>query len=142
MRWINIDPIQAVDALLLTGDGAADRLDAALSQKPSFARTLPKAQGEGWAAVFARTLPGEREAMIPSIGGALPLYEAERGWYFPVGLQLDAPADMVPELLQYLAEEADLRPPAILTPRDDGRIDAYPVRLFHPSEQAAGAMAG
>ncbi len=135
MQWRKVEPVHAVNALLLTGDDASASMKLELSEKPAFLRGLPTAHGDGWAAVFAGSLPQEREAMVPRIKDARPLYEAESGWFLPVGCEFAVPDDLKTELLERLARQTGFRPPVIIVPRFDAQdtisstLDAYPVRL-------------
>ena len=135
MRWEIVDPIQPIDAMLVRGSEAAAKLAAAMEGKAAFQRGLPIALGEGWAALFARPLPGESEAMAPRIDDAICLFEAQKGWFFPVGCALAVPDDLANDLLQRVASEAGVPPPAIIVPRfGEGQkvssaVDIYPVRL-------------
>ena len=137
MHWRRVDPVQAVDALLLIGDEASARLDAALLAKPAFARSLPFAVGVDWAALFGRPLQGEDQPVLPRIAGAIPLYRAQPGWWFPVGSALDVPDSAQAELLKDFARHAGWAPPVIIVPRFGSRsfscdVDAYPVHLRDP----------
>lgn len=117
MHWRRVDPVQAVDALLLTGEDAGERLADSLAGKPAFVRGLPVAVGENWAAIFARPLPGEDQPALPRLPMACPLYRAQPGWWFAVGSELAAPPAVQAELLQHFAGEAGLAPPLIIVPR-------------------------
>ena len=134
MHWRQDDPVQGVDALLLTGVGAAERLRAALDRRAEFVRNLPVASGAGWAAIFARAMPGENDTMLPRLDGARPLYSAGEGWWFPVGTELAVPPHAQATLLRHFAKISGFSPPVIVVPRfgnrpTSGDVDVYPVFL-------------
>lgn len=134
MHWRRVDRVQAVGALLLTGTDAPARLTEALAGKPAFLRDLPRAMGEGWAALFARALPGEEQPALLRLPGALALYEARPGWWFAVGSELAVPPGVQDELLRAFGQSVGLAPPLIVVPRfDDAElsrdVDVYPVQL-------------
>lgn len=140
MDWHKVDPVQEVTALLLTVPEAAQQLDALLAGKPQFLRQLPRANGEGWAAVFARPIAGENAPMLPNIPRALALYEVQAGWWFPTGTRLDVPDTARGELLQAFASDAGFVPPAIVVPRFDGETRSRMVDVY-PVEPRAAALA-
>ncbi|WP_299192130.1 hypothetical protein [uncultured Erythrobacter sp.] len=110
-------------------------METALEGKSPLIRSLPAARGDGWAAIFAGTLPGTSDPIVPRIAGALSLYQAQPGWYFPVGSELAVPDDMKAQLLGRLAQETGFRSPAIIVPRFaaeeavSSEVDIYPVHL-------------
>lgn len=139
MHWRRVDRVQAVGALLLTGAEAPERLAESLAGKPAFLRDLPQAIGEDWAALFARPLPGEEQPMLPRLPGALALYEARPGWWFPVGSELAVPQGVQDELLQAFAQNTGLAPPLIVVPsfgdaETSRDVDVFEVHLRVPAK--------
>lgn len=137
MHWHRVDPVQAVDALLLEGADAPVRLAALLASKPPAVRDLPVAFGEDWAAIFAQPVLDESERILPRITGAQALYRAAEGWWFPVGCELAIPRHAQAELLAHFAQVRDLAPPLIAIPRfgPDGlavSADILPIRRLAP----------
>jgi hypothetical protein len=133
MRWRRTDPVQTVGALILVGPGAVERLAEALAGKAAAFSSLAVARGEAWAAVFAGPPPEDPggEPILPRITGAEPLYEAEPGWWLPVGLALNAPDHLGPVLWRALGEHYGLAPPAIVAPRlEPGAEDADSADLY------------
>lgn len=141
MRWRRVDPVHAVDALLLIGTEAPRRLAEGLAGKPAFMRGLPTAIGENWAALFARPLPDEELPALPRLPGARALYQALPGWWFPVGSELSVPQGLQAELLRAFASVSSLAPPLIVVPRfgdaETSRdVDVYQVHLRETAEVA------
>lgn len=143
MRWRRVDPVQTLDAALLTGADAADRLRAAIARSPLF-RTLRVAHGEDWAAVFAGQIAGvggTTETILPRIPGAIALYEVAPDWWLPVGVAVDVPAHLAPVLWRALANSRRFEPPAIVAPRFEadgtsGEADLYLARQAVPFERS------
>jgi hypothetical protein len=140
MFWRRTDPVQDVGALFVHGDGAAERLAAALGARLAVLGGLLVAHGEGWATVFAAPFGEERHGVLPRLRGALPLYDAGRGWWFPVGTAIDVPDHVRELLIGALATRYAIDPPAILIPRFTSEIgrsaeaDAYVVGRAVPFE--------
>jgi hypothetical protein len=144
MRWRRADKVQEIGALIVTGSSAAERLAAAMAGKSAYFQALVVAHGAGWAAVFAAPLEGETERVLPRIAAATPLYEAAKGWWFPVGTALDVPEHLLTALLAAFADHRRIVLPAIVVPRFSGEVaseaDVYLVRdsvAFHDSALAA-----
>jgi hypothetical protein len=128
MRWRRTDKVQEIGALIVTGPGAPARLAAAMARKSVLFQALAVAHGRDWAAVFAGTVAGEGDPILPRLSGATALYRAGH-WWFPVGTRLDAPDHAQDALLAALAAHHGIALPAILIPRpdgEDGAADIYP----------------
>lgn len=144
MRWRRVDPVQTIDAALILGANAADRLRAAIARSLLF-RALRVAHGEDWAAVFAGEVAGPggtREAILPRIPGAVPLYQAAPDWWLPAGVVVDAPAHVEATLWRAMAASRHIQPPAIVAPRFDadgtsGEADLYVARQAVPFERSS-----
>jgi hypothetical protein len=144
MRWRRADKVQEIGALIVTGSGAAERLAAAMAGKSHLLQALKVEHGAGWAMVLAAPLEGESERMLPRIAGAIPLYEAAKGWWFPVGVALDVPDHLHAALLAAFAAEHRIQLPAVVVPRfvgdTAGGADVFLVRdpvAFRDSALAA-----
>ena len=144
MRWRRGDPVQTIDAALILGADAADRLRAAIARSALF-RTLRVAHGEDWAAVFAGEVAGpggSREPILPRIAGALALHEAAPDWWLPAGVVVEAPAHVQATLWRAMAASRHIQPPAIVVPRFDadgvsGEADLYVARQAVPFERSS-----
>lgn len=130
MHWRRADPVQEVDALILTGADAPRRLAEALAGKPAAFQALKMVRGAEWAAIFAGELDGV--PVLPRVAGAIALYRVAPGWWLPVGVAVEAPAHAQGALFAALGDWFGVVAPAILVPRfADGDVtdaaDAYPV---------------
>ncbi|NEX92581.1 hypothetical protein [Caulobacter sp. 17J65-9] len=137
MRWRRTDPVQEVGAMIAVGAEAAGRLVETLAARPRLAAVLPVAKSADWAVVFAASLPGEQDRLLPRMGDATPLYEAAPGWWLPVGAVLDAPDHARADLWAGLGEREGLRAPTVCLPRFGsaditGEADVYLVEHAAP----------
>jgi hypothetical protein len=130
MRWCRTDPVQEVDALIMTGDGARELLISAMARKSAPFQALAVVHGTRWAALFAASPEAGTDPVLPRLAGATPLYRAHPDWWFPVGMRLDVPDHVHDALLVAFAEHHGFAPPAIVLPRPSGEGDVHLVR--HP----------
>lgn len=131
MRWRRTDAVQEVDALLLTGADAAERLHATLGRRPALYGALTFVAGADWAALFAAPMVEEREAVLPRVAGTTALYRAAPGWWFPVGTALAVPDHAREDLLAALAAREGIGSARVIAiPSFAGETSAE-VDLYH-----------
>ncbi len=105
--------------MIVRGPGAVEAVLRSLSEKSALFGRLGIDHGADWIAVFAAALPGEEgagEAVLPALDG-VPLYADGTGWWLPVGVEIDAPAQAHDSLRTALGAYHGLRGSAIVVPR-------------------------
>jgi len=123
MRWCRTDPVQEVDALIVIGPDAPERVTTTLSRKSGLFASLTIEQGEGWVAIFAAALDGGTETLLPRLPDATALYAMVPGWWLPVGIRLAVPDHAQAELIAAMCDRFGMTSPAIIVPRF-GRPDS------------------
>ena len=124
MRWRATDSVEPVGALLLRGDDGGTGLAATLLARSRLWGDLPLAHGDGWAVLRA---VGGPEPLLPRVPGAVPLYQAVPGWWWPVGWRLDVPATWLPAACAATGVQVPVAPPVVLVPRGPDAADAFPI---------------
>jgi hypothetical protein len=117
MRWRRAEPVQAVGAMIAIDKVAMGRLTEALCGKSPLFHMLPVEHGKDWAVVFAASTGGAPEPILPRLAGAVPLHEAAKGWWLPIGVELEAPTHVHAALWSALEDRSGVRPPAVVVPR-------------------------
>jgi len=138
MHWQRTAPVQPVGALFAEGEAVADAA-AMLARKSALFRSLPMARGEDWMILFAGRVPGagadDPATILPSLPGTRPLYTDAEGWWLPVGVEWQVPAQARGDMRQALVAAHGVAPPLLILPifaegADTARtIHLYPIRL-------------